>query len=208
MSSDYKGKNIFGADVYQGQDGSIHHNKEDADRTYRTDYNQTNSSSYNSDSSYNNQSYDYNAQSSQRSYSGSTTPLISAKTMDKLLGLVFSFLGSWVITWLFITIQQNNRFPGVLFKFLSLVSWLFLWPAKVTFNLISNHTIPAFPLLYAAVPLLNFFWLCIVGLLFLKKSKMTRLFGKKSKKYKELSWFKVSLLLLSFQLLVTLTASI
>jgi len=207
MSSDYKGKNIFGADVYEGKDGSIHHNKEDADRTYRNDYNQPDSS-YSPTSSYNNQSYNYSSQSGQSSNTASTYPVVSADTMDKLLGLVFSFLGSWVVTWIIISIQHNNRFPGILFRFLSLASWPLLWPGKLVFIMMSNHTIPSFPLLYAAAPLFNFLWLCLAGKFFLKKSKMTRLFGKKSKGYKTLSWFKVSLLLLSFQILIALSAAL
>ena len=201
MSSDYKGKNIFGADIYEGKDGGIYHNKDEAEQSYKQ-----NNNSYDYSSSYSNQNTDYSSQSSYRSYSGGSSG-ISDSAWDKILGVVLSTVGSWMLTWLTYSIQHSNHSLSVLFKFFSLVSFVFFWPGKILAALIENNTIPGFPLLYIAIPLLNFFWLCLIGKLLLKKSKFNRVFGKFSfKKHRQLSWFKVALVLLSFQLVIALSA--
>lgn len=41
MSSEHKGKNVFGQDMYQGSDG-LYGSKYEADQTYRSDYKKEN----------------------------------------------------------------------------------------------------------------------------------------------------------------------
>lgn len=205
MNSDYKGKNIFGADIYQGSDG-IYHSKEEADNTYRADYkrkdehtplgyNTTNDSSYRTQPAF--------TASASSGYYG-----MSERSKNRLTGIILSLGGSWIIPWLFVSLQRGYHIPGVVYHVVSFAALIFIWPGKVLSGFVATHALPGFSLFFLTVTLLNFIWVCALGKLLLKKGKFTHVFGWKTEKYKQVSWAKVGLLLIAVQLLVGLSAQI
>ena len=209
MSSDYKGKNIFGADIYQGSDG-IYHSKEEADRTWRSDYK----------SSHDDQQPTYtpygsgNTGPSQNTFSSPSEGTYysspwSDETKHRILGLVLTVAGSWVVVWALMTFHQGYNPPGVIYHLLSTIALIFVWPGKLLFGAMASKTIPSVGIgFYLLVPLLNFAWVGVIGKMLLKKAKLQRVFGRKHKKYQQLSWIKVALILLAVQLLVGLSAQL
>lgn len=206
MSSDYKGKNIFGADIYQGSDG-IYHNKEDADRTYRSDYKRDNEYSQPAPM-YKNPDNPYQSQPFSTPVSGGPHVGMSLVTKNRLVGMALGLIGTWVITWLLVGLQGGLHYPGVLFRFLYLVSFVFLWPGRLLAGLMAENVIPGFAPLYMALPLINFFWLCLLGKVVLKTGKLKKVFGLKAKGYKQLSWVKVAVMLLAVQLVLAAAAKL
>lgn len=202
MSSDYKGKNIFGADVYQGSDG-IYHSKEEADNTWRSDYKNQNDSSDTPPTSYIAPSYDYPTQNTFPT-GGSSNTGMSDTFKNRLWGVVLCVVGSWAITSLILTIPYGYEPPGLLFRLLSVLSLVVFWPARLLIGLMADKTLPWLGFLFPIASLANMLWLGLVGKVLLKKGKLKTVFGIKRKKYAQLSWVKVALLLLAVQLVMGL----
>ena len=208
MSSNYQGKNVFGADVYHGKDGSIHHNKYDADRSWNENH-QTEQESYNFSPPDSNNASHYNPQPEVLySGSGSVKPPLTPGTKDKIAGVIMLLAGSWAISWLFVLSQYGATAPGFFYRLLSTVSLVVNWPGNLLLELLISHSHQPGIIAASVIPFANFIWLCLLGKACLKKAKLKPLFGMKLKDYKQLSWRKVSAILLLTQMLVLLSAKL
>ena len=207
MSSDYKGKNVFGADVYEGKDGSIHHNKYDADRTYHNEY-KSEEESYTFSPPGTNDAFHQAQQTPTYSGSSSSTPPMTPEAKSKILSIIILLAGSWAIPWIFVTFQHGYSPAGFLYQIVSAIALVINWPGKLLLPLFTNGIIPNIGILYFAIPVANFIWLCLLGKACIKKSTLKTLFGMKLKNYTQLSWLKVSLILLLSQIIVALSAKL
>lgn len=202
MSSDYKGKDVFGADTYQGSDG-LYNTQADADRTWRSDYKQD-------DDEVQPGTYTQPAQSPNPFatqgpvYAGGNTGL-SPVNKNRWGGIILCLVGSSLINWGMMAFQQEYQAPGLIFRLLSLLSLIVLWPGRLVFGLMADRDILSFTFLVPIADLMSFVWLCIVGKVLLKQGKFKTLLGLQLKEYKQLSWIKVAFILLAVHLLVALS---
>ncbi|MGK9174962.1 hypothetical protein KXR87_17365 [Yokenella regensburgei] len=204
MSSDYKGKNVFGADIYQGSDG-IYHTQEEADRTWRSDYKNQDDST-DTPPAWQSTPAAAPTQSPFGTPGTGTSAGMSDTFKNRLWGVVLCVVGSWAITSLILAVPYSYQPPGLLFRLLSLLSLVVFWPARILIALMADKALPWLGLLFPLVSLANMLWLGLVGKFLLKKEKALKVFGLKHKKYRQLSWVKVSLLLLAVQLVLALAS--
>lgn len=207
MSSEHKGKNVFGQDMYQGSDG-LYGSKYEADQTYRSDYKKEN---YHEpfefppittpDPLTNQQNY-----STISNVSGLSDNKISPESRSRIIGLLILYVGGW-LNQQAIDYLITNSFTGFsLHNILAACATVLFWPAKLILALFGSKVGVTSILLPYALPLANLLWILFVAHLLLKNGKLKALLGIKSTGYKKVSWIKAALIHLIVQ--IALTASL
>lgn len=207
MSSEHKGKNVFGQDMYQGSDG-LYGSKYEADQTYRSDYKKEN----------HHEPFQFPPVSApehpvtQQNYSTASDTLglsdkkSSPEFRSRIIGLLILYAGGWINQQVIGYLINNSVTSFSLYNILSACAIVLFWPAKLLLALFGSTTGITSILLPYALPLADLLWILLVAHLLLKKGKLKVFLGIKSTGYEKVSWIRAALLHLVVQ--IALTASL
>lgn len=207
MSSEHKGKNVFGQDMYQGSDG-LYGSKYEADQTYRSDYKKENyhepfqfPPATTPEHPVTQQNY------STTSYtSGLSDKKISPESRSRIIGLLILYAGGWINQQVIGYLINNSVTGFSLYNILSACATVLFWPAKLLLSLFGSTAGITSIFLPYVLPLADLLWILLVAHLLLKTGKLKAFLGIKSSGYKKASWIKAALLHLVVQ--IALTASL